>query len=76
MLDSVSYPSAKCLDGTQAGYYYQQTNNKENQFKWVLSSHLYPLLLTALTFFLYFPSPRLFRLFLTDFQGDLFEWWW
>jgi O-palmitoleoyl-L-serine hydrolase len=36
MLDRVDYPHAKCLDGTQAGYYAQEASNKEDSSKWVI----------------------------------------
>lgn len=36
MFDPVDYPRAKCLDGTAAGYYAQQTTSVEDKNKWVI----------------------------------------
>jgi len=36
MFDAQEYPLAKCLDGTPAGYYAQQTASVEDKNKWVL----------------------------------------
>jgi len=36
MLDKVHYPHAKCLDGTQAGYYAQEASSEVDNTKWVI----------------------------------------
>lgn len=36
MLNSDEYPLAKCLDGTQAGYYYQEAPHDDDKNKWVI----------------------------------------
>lgn len=35
LLSEEDYPTAKCLDGTQAGYYYQSATKSEENKKWV-----------------------------------------
>lgn len=35
LLSETEYPTAKCLDGTQAGYYYQSATKSEENKKWV-----------------------------------------
>ena len=35
LLDAKLYPKAKCLDGTQGGYYYSPASDPSNSTKWV-----------------------------------------
>jgi len=36
MLDAASYPNARCLDGSQAGYYFQPASTPDASSKWVI----------------------------------------
>ena len=36
MLSSTQHPQAKCMDGSQAGYYYQEAPSSNDQNKWII----------------------------------------
>ena len=36
LLNATSYATAKCLDGTQSGYYYEPASDVKNSKKWVI----------------------------------------
>ena len=36
MLAASKYPQAKCMDGTQAGYYYQEAPASNDRNKWII----------------------------------------